>query len=159
MNSNNITETTQYLFFKLDDEVYAISSYNVLEVVDVKPIKKVPHTHKCITGVTNIRGELIAVVDPKIRFGNESSSVSKRTSFIIINIFNKISKEEVPIALMVDYILEVDDIPNSDILDAPEFGTKIEKRFIKNIIKYKDNYVSILKISLVLEINELSKRG
>ena len=153
MNSNNITETTQYLFFILDDEVYAISSYNVLEVVDVKPIKKVPHTHKCITGVTNIRGELIAVVDPKIRFGNESSSVSKRTSFIIINIFNKISKEEVPIALMVDYI------PNSDILDAPEFGTKIEKRFIKNIIKYKDNYVSILKISLVLEINELSKRG
>jgi len=159
MDNSKLEETSQYLFFKLEDDVYAINSFNVLEVVDFKPIQKVPHTNECIKGITNIRGELVAVVDPKIRFGNKSSEVSKRTSFIIIKIFNKIIKEEVSIALMVDFILEVDAIPNSEVLDAPEFGTKIEKRFVKNIIKYKDDYVSILKISLVLDINELSKRG
>lgn len=159
MDNRNIEETSQYLFFKLDNEIYAINSYNVLEVVDFKPIRRVPHANPCIKGITNIRGELVAVVDPKIRFGNKSSDITKRTSFVIIKIFNKVRKEQVSIALMVDLILEVDDIPNSDILDAPEFGTKIEKRFIKNVIKYNDNYVSILKISIVLDINELSIRG
>lgn len=159
MDSSNMNETSQYLFFKLDDEVYAINSYNILEVVDFKTIRSVPHTNSCIKGITNIRGELVAVVDPKIRFGNEPCEVSKRTSFIIIKIFNKITNEQVSIALMVDLILEVDDVPNSEILQSPDFGTKIEKRFIKNIIKYKDNYVSVLKISLVLDINELSIRG
>lgn len=159
MDNSNIETTSQYLFFKLDDEVYAINSYNVLEVVDSKSIQKVPQTNPCILGITNIRGELVAVVDPKIRFGNKASDVSKRTSFIIIKIFNKITKEQVSIALMVDFILEVDDIPNDDILDAPEFGTRIDKRFVKNVIKYKEDYVSILKISLVLDINELSSRG
>jgi len=156
---NKIEESSQYLFFKLDDEVYAINSYNVLEVVDFKPIQKVPNTNACIKGITNIRGELVAVVDPHVRFGKEPSTISKRSSFIIMRIVDKKTKEDVSIALLVDLILVVDDIESSDILDAPDFGTKIEKRFIKNIIKYNDDYVSVLKISLVLDVNELSIRG
>lgn len=156
---NKIEETKQYLFFKLNDEVYAINAYNVLEVVDFKAIQKVPHTHDCIKGITNIRGELVAVVDPNIRFGKESSVITKRSSFIIVKVVDKKTKETLSIALLVDLILVVDDILSSDILDAPEFGTKIEKRFVKNIIKYKNDYVSVLKISLVLDINELSIRG
>lgn len=159
MNSSNTNETNQYLFFKLDDEVYAINSYNVLEVVDFKPIQKVPHTNDCIKGITNIRGELVAVVDPNIRFGKESCAITKRTSFIIMKVVDKKTKENVSIALLVDLILEVDNILSTDILDAPEFGTKIEKRFVKNIIKYKNDYVCVLKISLVLDVNELSIRG
>jgi len=154
-----IEESSQYLFFKLDDEVYAINSFNVLEVVDFKAIQKVPNTNNCIKGITNIRGELVAVVDPNIRFGKEACTISKRSSFIIMKIVDKKTKENVSIALLVDLILEVDDIVSDDILDPPEFGTKIEKRFIKNIIKYKDDYVSVLKISLVLDVNELSIRG
>ena len=156
---NKIEETSQYLFFKLNDEVYAINSSNVLEVVDFKPIQKVPHTNDCIKGIINIRGELVAVVDPNIRFGKEACIITKRSSFIIMTIVDKKTQENVSIALLVDLILEVDDILSSDILDAPEFGSKINKRFIKNIIKYKNDYVWVLKTSLVLDINELSIRG
>ena len=35
-----MNEVNQYLFFKLDDEVYAVNSYNVLEVVDFKAYSK-----------------------------------------------------------------------------------------------------------------------
>jgi purine-binding chemotaxis protein CheW len=159
MNTDTTIKTNQYLFFKLGDEVYAINAYNVQEVVDFKPITKVPNTHNYVKGITNIRGELIAVVDPQVRFGNEESKINKRTSFIIINVFDKMKNEKVLIALMVDFVLEVEYIEDENILESPEFGTKIEKRFIRNILKYKDNYISVLKISLVLDINELSKRG
>jgi purine-binding chemotaxis protein CheW len=159
MNNTKISQTSQFLFFKLEDEVYAINSFNVLEVVDFKPIRKVPQTNPCIKGITNIRGELVAVVDPKIRLGNKAGKIKKKTSFIIIKIFDSSKEKNVSIALMVDLILEVNEVSNSEVLDAPEFGTKLEKRFIKNIIKYKNDFVSILKISVVLDINELSKRG
>lgn len=159
MNHNKISLNNQYLFFMLEDEVYAINSYNILEVVDFKSIQKVPHTDKSIIGVTNIRGELVAVVDPKIRFGNESGKISNRTSFVIMKVTDAMTQEQVSIALLVDYILEVDEVLAEDILDTPEFGTKIDKRFIKKIVKYKDDYISILKVSKVLDIDELSKRG
>jgi purine-binding chemotaxis protein CheW len=152
-------KTNQYLFFKSGGEVYAINSFNVQEVVDFKPITKVPQTHNCVKGITNIRGELIAVVDPQIRFGNKESDINKRTSFVIIKVFDKIKDVKVSIALMVDLVLEVEYIEDENILEAPEFGTKIEKRFIRSILKYKDVYISVLKISLVLDTNELSKRG
>ena len=124
----------------------------------LKHIQKVPNTLACIKGITNIRGELVAVVDPHIRFGKEPSIISKRTSFIIIKVLDQVTNEDVSIALLVDLILEVDDIRSCDILDVPEFGTKIEKRFVQNIVKYKNDYVSVLKVSLVLDINELSSK-
>jgi len=159
MPNSDLEKNNRYLFFKLDDEIYAISAYNILEVVDYKAIRKVPQTNSSIKGVTNIRGELIAVVDPKIRLENRCSTISKRTSFVIMKIFDKVTNEEVSIALMVDMILEVGDIPKVDVLPAPEFGTKIDERFIKNIIKYENGYVTVLKISLVLDIHELSIKG
>ena len=151
--------TNQFLFFKLDDEVYAINSYNVIEVVDFKAIRKVPKSNACIKGITNIRGELIAVVDPKIRFGGDASEVKKKTSFIIISIFDKSKEKNVSIAFMVDEILVVNEITMSEILEAPTFGTKLEKRFIQSIIMFNNDYVSILNINTVLDINELSIRG
>ena len=83
MDDFKINESSKFLFFNLDDEIYAINAFNVLEVVDFKAIRKVPNSHKCIKGITNIRGELVAVVDPKIRFGQESGTIHKKTSFII----------------------------------------------------------------------------
>lgn len=159
MNKHNTNMTNQFLFFKLDDEVYAINSYNVVEVIDFKAIRKVPQSNVCIKGITNIRGELIAVVDPKIRFGSEAGEIKKKTSFIIIKIFDKSAEKNVSIAFMVDEILVVNEINMSEILDAPTFGTKLDKRFIQSIIKFNNEYVSILNISTVLDINELSIRG
>jgi len=159
MNNSNVNMTNQFLFFKLDEEIYAINSYNVVEVIDFKAIRKVPQCNACIKGITNIRGELIAVVDPKIRFGNEAGEIKKKTSFIIIKIFDNNKEKNVSIAFMVDEILVVNEIAMNEILDAPTFGTKLDKRFIQSIIKFNNDYVSILNINTVLDIDELSIRG
>jgi purine-binding chemotaxis protein CheW len=42
MSQVEITETTQYLSFKLDDEVFALDIWKVREVLDYTEITKVP---------------------------------------------------------------------------------------------------------------------
>ena len=147
----------QYLFFILDDETYAISANKVQEIVDYVKTTRVPNSNACVRGVTNIRGELLAVVDPVIRFGLGSIDITKRTSFIIVKINNKDKQKDVLIALMVDMVIEVEDIDESDVLPTPQFGTKIEQKYIENIIRYEDKYISLLNIGAVLNINELSQ--
>lgn len=153
MKNIQIGDTIQYLFFKLDNEKYAIEASDVQEVVDFKNITRVPNSNECIKGVTNIRGELIAVVDPLMRFCGQETQLSKRTSFVILRVLNKTKEKKHSVAIMVDLVLEVEDIQISNILDVPDFGTKIEKEFIKNIIKYNEEYISVLKIDTILDLD------
>ena len=150
-------QSIQYLFFILNNERYAVKSNFVKEIVDFCDIRKVPKSNIAVKGITNIRGDLIPVIDSKIRFGMGEIEITKRTSFIIFEILNKIKQIKIPIALMVDLVDEVEDILETNIMETPKFGTKIEQRYIENVIKYNDEYITVLDINYVLNINELSQ--
>lgn len=146
----------QYLFFILDNEKFALKTQDIQEIVDLVKITRVPSANKCIKGITNIRGELIPVLDPKIRFNKGEISVGKRTSLIIINTINSENQKKVPIAVLVDVVIEVEEINEDDLLLSPVFGTVVEEKYIQNIIRYKDEYISLLNIDNFLDIRELS---
>ena len=152
----NTLISSQYLFFILDDEKYALKTDNIKEIVDLQNIRKVPKSNKCIKGVTNIRGELIPVIDLKIRLDIGEVIKNRKTSLIIVNILDSLDGKNVPIAIMVDSVVEVEDIFEVDILETPVFGTKIDEKYIQNIIKFEDNYITLLKIDVLLDIEELS---
>lgn len=150
--------TTQYLFFKLSKESYAIKANIVKEIVDYIDITKIPKANLAIKGVTNIRGDIIPIVDPKIIFGLKSTPIGKRTSFIILNIFNTQKEKNSHIAILVDLVDEVDDIKENDILPTPKFGTKIQTKYIENMIRFEqeDEYVTVIDPNTVIDIKELS---
>jgi len=152
----NTLISSQYLFFILDNEKYALKTDNIKEIVDLQNIRKVPKSNKCIKGVTNIRGELIPVIDLKIRLDIGEVIKNRKTSLIIVNILDSLDGKNVPIAIMVDSVVEVEDIFEVDILETPIFGTKIDEKYIQNIIKFEDNYITLLKIDVLLDIEELS---
>lgn len=153
----SLENSVQFLFFIIDNERYCIDAKYVQEIVDYINITNVPKSNKAIKGVTNIRGELIPVVDPKVRFKDEEIEVKKRTAFVILQIMNYKKSKTTPIALMVDLVIEVQDIKEIDILEAPQFGTTIDHKYISNIIRYDEEYISVLNIENLLDITELSK--
>ena len=64
-----ITETCQYMTFKLGDELFAINVSQVREVLEVTHITRVPTAPDYMRGVVNVRGKAIPVVDLRLRFG------------------------------------------------------------------------------------------
>lgn len=157
MLTNNDENKMQYLFFILDDMKFAVKAEDVKEIVDYDTITKVPKSHKAIRGVTNIRGDIIPVVDPKMIFHNKLLQRKSRTSFVIFNIFNKQKQTFTYIALMVDLVIEVEDINSENILQVPEFGTKIPSHFLHNMIRFNDEYIMVLDITTVLDIEQFTK--
>lgn len=140
-------EQTQYFFFKSGGDSYAIEALHVKEMIEYQSYTKVPLMNACIKGVTNVRGEIIAVIDLLERLNLGSSRISKKSTLVIIN----------SIALIIDEISEVNALDEIDIKESLDFGSKIEKRFIKNMAKYEDDYIVILDIEEVLRIKELAK--
>jgi purine-binding chemotaxis protein CheW len=145
----------QYLFFSCNNDIYAIDALRVLEIIEYQSFTKVPMMQKFVKGITNIRGELIAVVDLKELFGFGETKKDKKTSMIIVNVKNE--ENEIKIATIIDEVFEAKYLNEEDIKNAPEFGLKIDSKFIKKMCKYLGNYIPILDIDILLNVKRLSK--
>ncbi len=152
-----ISGENQYLLFLIDDEIYGMDAKKVIEIVEFTPFTKVPNMQPFVKGVTNIRGDIIPLIDLKSRFNFSDVEITKRTSIIVTKVENRIKDTIMKIGMIVDEVYEVDDIDEENMQEAPEFGTKIDNYFIKNMAKYNNKYIYILDIDHVLNYNELSK--
>jgi len=149
---NNTGE--QYFLFLSNSDIYALPVLIVREIVEYQEVTKVPKLNSYIKGVTNIRGNIVAVVDLLDRFNLGETKIQDRTSFAIVQL-NSNSKIH-DIAIMIDEIYEVDGLDENSICETPLFGTKIDANFIRSVAKYNNKEVCILNHEEILKISELS---
>lgn len=159
--SSEIVETeessaakTQYLLFYLKGEIYAIKALTTSEIVEYSHITKVPRMNSYVKGVTNIRGNIVPVIDLLDRFGLGVSEIGPKSSIVVIHY--KSEDQVVQLGIIIDEVYEVDDIEATNIKAAPEFGSKIDRKFIANMGKYKGEYIAILDTQAILDSKELS---
>lgn len=95
---------TRFLIFIIDNQEYAVDIANVTEIINVLPITPVPYVPECIKGVVNLRGNIIPVLDVRMRFGLPVIPYTDTTNIIVMD-FN-----EEKLGLIVDDVLEVVDI-------------------------------------------------
>jgi purine-binding chemotaxis protein CheW len=146
----------QFLTFYVADEIYALSVLNIKEIIEYSKVTKVPLMDRCISGITNIRGSVIPLINLGIRMNtSKDETINKRTSIIVIEKEDKVKNFQV--GLIVDEVNKVYDILNQEQEDAPTFGSKIRKEFIEHIAKINGTFIPILNSSQIVNIDELSQ--
>ncbi|MCG6202085.1 chemotaxis protein CheW [Psychromonas antarctica] len=153
-NSSAEAECAQYLTFLQGGEMFAIGILGIKEIIEYAKLTTVPLMPEFISGVINIRGAVVPVIDLSARFGREATVITRRSCIVIIETVNE--EEKIDIGIIVDSVSEVLEIPPSDIEPAPHFGTNIRADFISGMGKINGEFVIILDISRVLSVNEMS---
>ncbi len=154
MSVEGILETTQYLTFKLDDEVFALDISKVREVLDFTTVTKVPRTPEFMRGVINLRGSVVPVVDLRLKFGMTKTEKTVNTCIIIIEV--KVDDETAILGALADSVQEVMDLEPDHIEPAPKIGTKLRTDFINGMGKQNDRFVIILNIDKVFSTEEIA---
>jgi len=154
MSVTETTETTQYLTFKLGDEVFALEISKVREVLDFTTVTKVPRTPVFMRGVINLRGSVVPVVDMRLKFGLTKTEKTVNTCIIIVEI--DIDGETTVLGALADSVQEVLDLDAGQIEPAPKIGTKLRTEFIKGMGKRDERFVIILEVDKIFSSDELS---
>ncbi len=152
---NNEQEQSQYLLFLVGNDLYAIEALKTSEIVEYSHVTKVPMMPSFVKGVTNIRGNIVPVIDMRERFKLGTTVVGDKTSVVVINY--KDIANEVQMGILIDEVYAVDDIKLEDTKSKPDFGTKFDKKFISKMGKYEGKYIAILDTHAILNVDELSK--
>ena len=155
MAASGATETTQYLTFKLAEEVYALDISKVREVLDFTTVTKVPRTPDFMRGVINLRGSVVPVVDLRLKFGMGVTEKTVNTCVIIAEV--AVDGETTVLGALADSVQEVLDLEAGQISPAPKIGTKLRTEFIKGMGNQNDHFVIILDIDLVFSADEIAR--
>lgn len=143
----------KYLTFQLAEEGYGIGILKVREIIGMLPVTPVPQTPMFLKGVINLRGQVIPVVDLRLKFGLMEEEYTERTSIIVVEV--KGLANNIPIGIVVDTVSEVINIQAEEIEPAPTFGASINTNFILGMAKTEGGVKILLNIDQVLSAEEL----
>jgi len=154
MSVTTITETTQYLTFKLADEVFALDVSKVREILEYTSVTKVPRTPEFMRGVINLRGSVVPVMDLRLKFGMAATEQTINTCIIVVEV--EMEGEILLLGALADSVQEVNEMEPEQIEAAPHIGTHLNTDFIKGMGKHDGTFVMILDIDRVFGADELA---
>lgn len=145
----------KYLTFALGKEEYGLEILNVREIFGYMDITAIPRTPPHVRGVINLRGQVIAVIDLRAKFGMEPVERTDQTCIIVVEIDQGCRK--VCTGMIVDHVSEVLEVPSDKIEDPPSFGTSGNSEFILGMGKIGDSVKILLDINKVLDVQEVAE--
>jgi purine-binding chemotaxis protein CheW len=148
-----ISETGQYMTFKLGDELFAINVSQVREVLEVPQITKVPAAPAYMRGVLNVRGQAIPVVDLHLRFGLPSTPDTVQSRVIVMEL--TIDGEVAVIGGLADSVHEVIELEPGSINPPPSIATRWRTNFILGMGRRGEEFIIIIDVNAVFSSNEL----
>ena len=148
-----MTDIKSYLSFKIGNEYYAANVSNVQNIIEYSKITKVPEMPKYMLGIINLRGQVLPVIDTRIKFGIENTEITTNTCILVMEV--QIENKEVFIGALVDAVAEVLEIDDTDIKDTPRIGTTIKNDFLTGVYHDKDKFIMILEMNKVFASSEI----
>jgi purine-binding chemotaxis protein CheW len=144
--------STQYLTFLVAGEEYAVNILKVKEIIEYDTVTAVPNTAPWIRGVTNLRGNVVAVIDLAVKFGLPASQASRFSCIVITEV--SYDEETLTLGVMADSVSQVLDFPENEIESPPPFGTRVRIEFLLGMGRIGKKFCLLLDIDKVLSADE-----
>lgn len=135
----------QILTFRLKDYYFAILTENVIEITKTHDLKLIPKSPEWVEGLINLRGEVITLVN--------MYSLLKIDDFNFEDCYNNtviVSLKENSIALMVDQVVGVTDIDESQLQST----TDNENAYVSSLVTIDDQIINVLELKSLFEVTE-----
>ncbi|MEC4804688.1 MAG: chemotaxis protein CheW [Jaaginema sp. PMC 1079.18] len=153
MNAQDITtlKNSSYLTFNLQNDIYGINTFAVEEIFLLPELIPIPEVAPDVVGVFNWRGQILPVIDLKLRFGYETTDYTLTDSIIVIKNGDRYG------GLIVNQVREVKNIAIDEITTEllgqyDRIETEVNK-IQGGIARSHDEIVVLLNAEAILKIN------
>lgn len=105
--------TERYLTFRTDGLTMGVSTNYVIEIITDNFITELPRVPDYIRGIINMRGQIVPIIDIRLKMGRSMSEYTDTTCIIVLDI------NSVYIGIIVDSVQQVIDVDNTQISPIP----------------------------------------
>ena len=130
--------------FFIDNVCYGVDLKNVIEIISIVYITKVPNVPHYIKGIINLRGKIIPIIETRFKLDIPPKEYDDKTCIIIVEL------DDIQIGLIVDSVHEVMTLTNGSTIPAKR--EQRDKKYLKGVNKVGDQMV--LSLDLGFFIND-----
>ena len=146
--------TQQYVTFRLGDEQFGVAVARAREILSLVQITKVPQTPDYLLGVINLRGQVVPVVDLRVKLGLPKNEVTRDSCIIVMEV--QVEGEVITVGGRADSVREVLELRDDLIEPPPRMGTRLRTDFISGMGKVDEQFLILLEIDRVFSSEELA---
>ena len=147
--SNANDPISEWVTFHLAEEKYGINVMLVREVLKNTEIAPVPGSPRFVTGIINLRGNVVTVVDTRTRFGMSAKEEDDNSRIIVIEMGEHV------LGMMVDSVAEVITLRQSEIEFAPNVGNDDSAKYIQGVSSQESELVILVGLDKLFTQQEL----
>ena len=124
---------------------YALNILAVREIIRPLPMQTLPHSPETVIGVVDHRGDVVPVVDLRVRFATGARTDMAHTRWVIASRGPKL------VGLVVDRVTEVFTLSEADARQIPDLGGGADKRGITAAYSHAGKLVFTLDIERITQ--------
>ncbi|QHJ10648.1 Chemotaxis protein CheW [Paraglaciecola mesophila] len=146
---NMHSESNEFLSFFLGEEHYAIDIMTVKEIRGYETVTKIANAPSFIKGVINLRGDIVPIIDLRIKFSVGEATYTEFTIVIMLNVCDRI------VGIVVDGVSDVIKLQDEDIRPPPEFGVAFDSKYLLGLASLEEHMVILVNIDSLISSDEL----
>jgi purine-binding chemotaxis protein CheW len=142
----------EYMTFILGAMKYAIELPKIREILTYPDlITELPNTSSWVKGLINLRGEVVPILDIRVKFGTGEVVYDDNTAVIAV-----ITDDNRMVGLVVDKVDDVQRLETTSLYPVSDMGSSIPSKYLKGFVRLEDNQMLvIMDIETVVHKEEL----
>lgn len=150
--TNINADNAQFVTFRLEQELFGVEVNRTREILSLIPITSIPQTPDYMLGVINLRGQVVPVVDMRLKLGLPSGEDTQDTCIIVLEI--QLEDESIVVGVLADAVCEVLEVRTDQIEPPPRLGSHLKTEFITGMGKIDDQFIILLNIDKAFNNDE-----
>lgn len=150
MNKSLQNNSRELLTFTIAAEEYCIDILKVQEIRGYDSVTRIANTPEFIKGVINLRGNIVPIIDLRLKLGLAEPTYNETTVVIILNLSGK------TIGAVVDGVSDVITLDSANIRPAPEFGSVLETQYIMGLAPHEERMLILVDIEKLIGVRDMA---
>jgi purine-binding chemotaxis protein CheW len=141
-------ELLQLVSFNIGQEEFGLGIQSIQEINRMVEITRVPNSPEFVSGVINLRGKVIPIINLRKRFGFPPKENDRNTRIIVVELSGMV------VGFVVDSVSEVLRIPKNITEPPPSIIAGIGSEYITAVAKLDNRLLILLDLERVLKDKE-----
>jgi len=150
---NAVVAGASFLTFEVAGAIYGLPIEEVREILEYRQVNRVPGSSPLVNGVFNYSGAIVPVVDMRIKFGGDTTFVTRRSCIVIVTARN--GEESLRVGLLVDAVRDVIDAGPNGLEPAPAFGSRVRLEYLEGLVRTGSGLTVVLAVDRFLSASDL----
>lgn len=155
--SNASRDGAQYVTLGIDREIFAVDVDKVREILEARPVARVPYAPPFMLGMIDVRGRSVPVIDLRTKLGLPAVEATEQTRIIVLDI--ETEGRTLTMGMLADRVFEVTSLDDHDMEPPPDVGIHWRSDYIRGVGRRADSFVIIFDLPRLFSSEETALIG